>query len=327
MIIADTHLIGPISGYWLDMILRDWQMARAYNTAISLHQPDVVFILGDLFDDGEYVDGKYFQGNYLTRFHQTFQTPKHIKVFSAVGNHDIGFHYSLTPYFLRRFETAFTESANTLVTVKDTHFILLNSVTLEQDGCSLCEKAEADIAAISKRLNCAKQQNRNSSDCRTIPDKLPFYSKPVILQHFPTYRKSDDECEEHDSYEVEINKEKWDVLSMNATDFLGEQLDPSVVFCGHTHHYCRSYNKWGIEEYTAASFNRRQKRNPSFLLVEFSGENYAVTKCNMPSRTFAVTIYVICFLVVIVSLYYLKYSKHARRLRMNRSRRSFMYPL
>lgn len=94
MILADTHLVGPTGGYWLDLILRDWQMEQAYRTAISLHQPDVVFILGDLFEDGEYVDDKYFKENYLPRFHRIFQTPNHIKVFSAVGNHDIGFHYS-----------------------------------------------------------------------------------------------------------------------------------------------------------------------------------------------------------------------------------------
>lgn len=93
MIIADTHLVGPIGGYWFDEIFRDWQMERAYKTAILLHQPEIVFVLGDLFEDGEYVDGKYFQ-KYLKRFHRTFKTPNHIKVFSAVGNHDIGFHYS-----------------------------------------------------------------------------------------------------------------------------------------------------------------------------------------------------------------------------------------
>lgn len=174
----------------------------------------------------------------------------------------------MTPHFLSRFERTFTESANTLITIKETHFVLLNSVTLERDECSLCAEAEANIRNISNLLNCAKDNtNSNQSDCNNLPNKLPFYSRPVLLQHFPTYRKSDDECEEHDSYEVEINKESWDVLSKNATDFLGEQLDPIVVFCGHTHHYCRSYNQWGIEEYTVASFNRRQKRNPSFLLV------------------------------------------------------------
>lgn len=93
MIIADTHLVGPIGGYWFDRILRDWQMEQAYKTAVSLHQPEIVFILGDLFEDGEYVDASYFR-KYLLRFYRIFHTPSHIKVFSAVGNHDIGFHYS-----------------------------------------------------------------------------------------------------------------------------------------------------------------------------------------------------------------------------------------
>lgn len=172
----------------------------------------------------------------------------------------------MTPSHLNRFERAFTESANTLLTIKGTHFVLINSITLEQDGCVLCKNAEADIEAISKRLTCEKEKS-NSAECQNIANKLPFYSRPVLLQHFPTYRNSDDDCYEHDSYEVEVNKERWDVLSKNATDYLDEQLHPSVVFCGHTHHYCRSKNRWGIEEYTVASFNRRQKWNPSFLLV------------------------------------------------------------
>lgn len=85
--------MGPVGGTLFDVILRDYQMEKAYKTAISLHEPDVVFILGDLFEDGEYIDGQYFQ-SYLYRFHQTFETQSRIKVFSAVGNHDIGFHYS-----------------------------------------------------------------------------------------------------------------------------------------------------------------------------------------------------------------------------------------
>lgn len=93
MFISDTHLVGPIGGYWFDVILRDWQMTRAYETAISLHQPEVVFILGDVFEDGEYVDDKYYR-NYLSRFEQIFRPPSQIKLFSTVGNHDIGFHYS-----------------------------------------------------------------------------------------------------------------------------------------------------------------------------------------------------------------------------------------
>lgn len=93
MFIADTHLVGPIKGYWLDVVFRDWQMEQAYKAAVSLHQPEVVFILGDLFDDGEYVDAEYFP-KFLSRFHRTFHTPNNIQMYSAVGNHDVGFHYS-----------------------------------------------------------------------------------------------------------------------------------------------------------------------------------------------------------------------------------------
>lgn len=67
-------------------------MRRVYQKAISLHQPDVVFILGDLFDEGQYVDDEYFD-EYLQRFNDTFETPPHIKRICAVGNHDVGFHY------------------------------------------------------------------------------------------------------------------------------------------------------------------------------------------------------------------------------------------
>lgn len=92
ILLADTHLLGPFKGHWFDKLRREWQMYRSFQTAISLHQPDVVFILGDVFDEGQWVNDDYFQ-SYLMRFYYLFQTPNHIKIYSAVGNHDIGFHY------------------------------------------------------------------------------------------------------------------------------------------------------------------------------------------------------------------------------------------
>lgn len=92
MLLSDTHLLGPFKGHWLDKLRREWQMFRAFQAAISLHGPDVVFILGDVFDEGEWVNNADFR-SYLSRYHQIFHTPDHIKVFSTVGNHDVGFHY------------------------------------------------------------------------------------------------------------------------------------------------------------------------------------------------------------------------------------------
>lgn len=48
LIIADTHLLGPRKGHWLDKWRREWQMHRGYQTIITLHQPDAVFLLGEL---------------------------------------------------------------------------------------------------------------------------------------------------------------------------------------------------------------------------------------------------------------------------------------
>lgn len=92
MLLADTHLLGPFKGHWFDKLRREWQMRRTFQTAISMHQPDVVFILGDVFDEGQWVDDEHFD-KYLFRYNQLFQAPSHIKVYSVVGNHDIGFHY------------------------------------------------------------------------------------------------------------------------------------------------------------------------------------------------------------------------------------------
>lgn len=92
ILLADTHLLGPFKGHWFDKLRREWQMRRAFQSAIWLHQPDVVFILGDVFDEGQWVNDEHFQA-YLLRYHDIFRTPEQIQVYSAVGNHDIGFHY------------------------------------------------------------------------------------------------------------------------------------------------------------------------------------------------------------------------------------------
>lgn len=52
MLLTDTHLLGPKHGHWFDKLRREWQMERAFQTAVSHFQPDVVFLLGDLFDEG-----------------------------------------------------------------------------------------------------------------------------------------------------------------------------------------------------------------------------------------------------------------------------------
>lgn len=68
-------------------------MHRAFQTSITLFEPDLVFVLGDLTDEGLYCSEAEFN-YYVKRFHNLFAVPDGIKLYVAVGNHDIGFHYS-----------------------------------------------------------------------------------------------------------------------------------------------------------------------------------------------------------------------------------------
>lgn len=143
----------------------------------------------------------------------------------------------------------------------------LNSMTMTRDGCIFCKESEMQLTHITKQLDCAKINN-TGSDCANLRQKLKTYSRPIVLQHFPTYRQSDDECTESDAPRSEKYRENWEVLSKDSTEFLGQVLQPRLAFSGHSHHYCRLNNSLGIEEYTIASFSWRNKWNPSFLLVK-----------------------------------------------------------
>lgn len=165
-----------------------------------------------------------------------------------------------------RFKKAFNRTGNALITFKNIHFVQINSMTMTRDGCAFCYESELQLFNLAKRLECAKNSSSHR-DCDNFSRKLKTYSRPIVLQHFPTYRTSDGECIESDAPVSEKYRENWEVLSKDATSFIGRLLNPRVAFSGHSHHYCRINNSLGIEEFTIASFSWRNKRNPSFLLV------------------------------------------------------------
>lgn len=68
-------------------------MYRAFQTAITLHNPELVFVLGDLLDEGYFCSENEFN-YYKERFYSLFKVPETITMYVVVGNHDIGFHYS-----------------------------------------------------------------------------------------------------------------------------------------------------------------------------------------------------------------------------------------
>lgn len=218
------------------------------------------------------VDHQGFE-EYRRRFHTTFHVPKSTKLIIVVGNHDIGFHYATHPYLISRFEKSFNTTGVQLITEKDIHFVTINSIAMEGDGCHLCQDAQRQLRSVSKNLECFREESAGERECKETK-KFP-YSQPIVLQHFPSFRKSDTRCVDKDSNNRDKYRERWEVLSRDSTDLIGTLLNPRLIFAGHSHHYCKiEKNRLRIEEHTLASFNWRNINNPSFLLVSFSHSQF-----------------------------------------------------
>ncbi|XP_047985428.1 metallophosphoesterase 1 homolog [Leguminivora glycinivorella] len=298
LIIADTHLLGPYRGHWLDKWRREWQMQQAYRSIMTLHRPEAVFVLGDLFDEGEWTNDIQFQ-DYVQRFYKLFQVDDGVTMQVVVGNHDIGFHSKIWPGSVERFNKALNSSSVKFVTIKGNHFILLNSMAMHGDSCRLCREAMFSLNRIAKSLECSK----NPSECTEIPNFT--YSQPILMQHFPLYRISDAQCTEPDAPPLPLRNKKFrnriDSLSQEATDYLTRTLKPRAVFGGHTHHGCLVHHKdkdVDFYEYSVPSFSWRNRPDPKYMLVTISPNSYAINKCGLPKEaTIAVTAVILVFAV------------------------------
>lgn len=255
MILSDIHLLGELKGHWFDKLRREWQMWRSFQTSIQLLGPNIVVILGDIFDEGSWASDEQFH-SYVSRFQHLFSVDSNaIKLHVVVGNHDIGFHYWTDRYLRRRFETVFNTTDVDLIDVGNgVHFVGINSIAMEGDGCYLCVDAVNKLKKIGQKIK-----------------KEGIY--PIILMHFPLYRESEEICTVSDSAPIEEkrikHREKIDCLSRESTDLIIDVLNPRLVITGHSHHSCIVTHKNKIKEWTVASFSWRNKRIRAFYWPKF----------------------------------------------------------
>ena len=299
MFIADTHMKVKTFGNYLENSLREFQMYSNFEFAINMLRPEIVFILGDVFDDGESVDDQTFQTLvnrheklfsrkysslllFESTVYETYSKPKLTKyktcsrivgpdVRTVAGNHDIGFHYTMTKKLKSRFDVSFGTDSVKLIRINDINFVTINSITLEGDYCMLCSDAERKLKTIGSEL-CS-----NSLQCSS-------QMGPIVLTHFPFFRLNDNHCG-HDwdsmpeSLKYEPFVQKWDCLSENATKLIIDSLKPRFVITGHTHYGCVTRHTESLFEWTVSSFNYRNIQNPSLLLAKISKTKYSVIKC------------------------------------------------
>lgn len=309
MLLSDTHLLGPKRGHWFDKLRREWQMYRTFQTALTLHRPEVVTFLGDLFDEGQWSNDEEFKA-YMKRFWDLFYVPADVKVLVAVGNHDVGFHYRMHEYFVDRFEESFNTSTIKLTVIKGSLFVTVNSMALYGDNCNFCARAKIELERIRHKIWCSEGKVIQARSCQN-GDRLGTNGRPIILMHFPLYRSSDSACSEPDAAssaeKEELFRENWECLSREATTLLLDALNPRAVFTGHTHHGCLTIHSKSIPEWTLPSISWRNKRDPSFALAVFTPNGMAVSKCYIPRETTVIFLYILAVIVLIV------FSLHGRR--------------
>ncbi|MEQ2286885.1 Metallophosphoesterase 1 [Ameca splendens] len=296
MVLSDTHLLGAVGGHWFDKLRREWQMERAFQTALWLLKPEIVFILGDIFDEGKWSSQKHWEDD-VRRFHRMFRHSTDTELVVLVGNHDIGFHYEMDWFKLQRFEKVFNASSTRIVTRKGVNFLLVNSVALHGDGCPICQSVEKDLIKLSTDLNCSlpnsqsdSEETKNCGGSQTYPP-----TAPIMLQHYPLYRVSDASCTGQDAAPPEerhlLFREKYDVLSKEASQRLLQWFKPRLILSGHTHSGCEVLHDNKYPEISVPSFSWRNRNNPSFILALVSPSGYSLSKCFLPEESTVIAVY------------------------------------
>ncbi|XP_015789816.1 metallophosphoesterase 1-like [Tetranychus urticae] len=285
MVLTDVHLLGKRKGHPVDQFVREWEMSIAFQTAVKLRQPEMIIFLGDLLDEGLTVDQEDFN-KYVERFNRTFPMTEETKKIFIVGNHDIGFHDRVAAYPIlrKRWEKAFNSSLADIMTVKGIKFITINSMAIEGDGLDLVRETKENLLRVEDKLK-----------------KSDLLGRPVMLQHFPLYRKNDDICHEIDSQKGIDRLHKFnpgvECLSYKVSEMLLKKFNPRLVLNGHIHAGCVvNHTKYDAEEWTVASFNWRNRLDPNYLVLCISPDSYAIRKCFLPSEINIVFTSLICLI-------------------------------
>ncbi|VDO42023.1 unnamed protein product [Brugia timori] len=305
MILTDIHLLGPRRGHWFDKLRREWQMHRSFQSAVSLMHPHAMIlrekerISGDIFDEGTISNQQELTNN-INRFNELFYVPRDVERQCILGNHDIGFHDQISPARLRFLSEHFSRSFADHIVIGGNHFVLLNSMTLERDGCFLCTSTERQIEELSRSFDCTK----NVTICNT-------QSRPVLLLHFPLYRESDANCpDDYDAAPEPMKSNRFhvgiDCLSNASSQYILEKLKPRAVFNGHAHYSCRTWwpPPYSMNEWTLSSFSWRNIPQPAFLLVTVMPDDIQVNKCFLPNEKTVIGSYIVVALGIIVFLFY-----------------------
>lgn len=286
MFLADTHVHIPNRNRDWSKLRQEWHMHRAFQTAQTYFKPEVVFFLGDIFDESQGANAEDFDV-LVKRFKSLFRVKEsQAKIHVVAGNHDLDLHSDAALEFNSRFEQAFGVKTAERFAMKGVHFVTVNSMAMLGDNCILCSQAKQELSDVSKELSCLK----DDTECDLDYDYMNKYSRPILLQHFPLHRYSDSECYEGDGAPRDKKHRPFnsngDCLSKNSTELLLDLFQPRCILSAHTHNGCKVYHgEEKVPEWSVSSFSWKNRNNPTFILGMITPHEAALSKCFTPEES------------------------------------------
>lgn len=217
-------LVTKIIEFYSDIYMRkNFQLLQLY------HDPDVIFLMGDLFDSAKVLTDKEFEKEFH-RYKWIFKSQNNIQQYTLSGNHDIGYDIDKNHQFslAKRFSNYFGP-INFDIIINGISFIFISATTLDENSSHYQLYKDTDSFIQSKKFDFS----RNSS----------LILPRVLLHHIPLWRAPEMNCgslrnrneflKDHSGYSYR------NMLDQSITNQLLKIIKPFLTFSGDDHDYCK----------------------------------------------------------------------------------------
>ncbi|CAH2351832.1 cell division control protein 1 [[Candida] railenensis] len=228
MLIADPQLIDAHTYPGRNSLLLklsqhtvDTYIKKSYNALMKYLEPEHIFFLGDLLDNGRESEDGYFQSQ-VKRFKKIFKKHESTYTFhtNVPGNHDIGFGDNVIVKNRDRFEETFGQM-NTRFTICEVEFVAMDTVSLSSDKKEVNEKAFNFLDHVAQ---------------------LPKERPRILLTHVPLYRDPEvQKCgplRESAEFKLGSGYQYQNAINEKLSSEILQKIEPDMIFSGDDHDYC-----------------------------------------------------------------------------------------
>lgn len=322
MLVADPQLIDnhtypgrnsailKLSQHTVDVYLK-----KNYKSLVSHLNPQYIFFLGDLLDNGRSSDDDYFLSQ-LSRFKRVFGVDKlgykqGQNLFTNLpGNHDIGIGDMVKMKSRQRFAKHFGE-LNTIKTINGVDIISLDSLSYLSNNDTINKDVNNFLDS-----NFGKE-NTNDMITKTRPR--------ILLSHVPLYRNPQESTcgplRESEKFLLTKGYQYQLVIDNERSNLLLKRIQPDLIYSGDDHDYCDITHTYSdlksAHEITVKSVSMAMGIwYPAIQLLSFSNEkegfNYHTDLCYLPTPYYNIITYIILAVITGILLLWNNFKYQSR---------------